>query len=146
VIKVLDNKLGNDVHMLWALSKDFGSSGFRFGVLYSQNDALLRALGNINVFSGVSNPMQMIASKFLKDDDFVDNFLQLSKDKLSASYAIVTRGLDDMGVPYVPAPAGIFVYCDFSSLLSDTSSEAEAKFSELVQNVGRIVMTPGMSW
>ena len=36
--KVLDNDLGDDVHILWGLSKDFGSSGFRCGFLYTQND------------------------------------------------------------------------------------------------------------
>lgn len=54
VISILDNKLGDDVFMLWALSKDFGSSGFRIGTIYSQNTQFMDALSNLSIFSGVS--------------------------------------------------------------------------------------------
>ena len=35
--------LGDNVHIVWAFSKDFGASGLRCGVLVSENQALLRA-------------------------------------------------------------------------------------------------------
>ena len=41
IIRLLDNRLGNNVHFLWGLSKDFGATGFRFGVIYTQNVQLL---------------------------------------------------------------------------------------------------------
>lgn len=43
VVSLLDGVLGNDVHVLWGLSKDLGASGLRVGVLYSQNEELLSA-------------------------------------------------------------------------------------------------------
>ena len=91
VIKILDNKLGNDVHFLWALSKDFGSSGFRFGVLYTQNKLLVKALGNLNIFSGVSNPVQAVTAKMLSDDVFVDKLLDNSRILLENSYPNATE-------------------------------------------------------
>lgn len=54
VISILDNNLGDDVFMIWALSKDFGSSGFRVGTIYSQNAQFMNALSNLSIFSGVS--------------------------------------------------------------------------------------------
>ena len=113
VISAMESDLGNDVHFLWALSKDFASSGFRVGVLYTQNEALLRTLQNLNIFSGVSHPMQMIVAETLTDNEFVDNFLDRSREELVRAYKICTEKLDEMLVPYVVPEAGMFVYADF---------------------------------
>ena len=106
---------------------------------------LLQALANLNIFSGVPNPMQMIVSEILVDDSFVDAFLEESRFHLVSSYNICIRRLEEMVVPYVPAEAGLFVYVDFSSLLPELSFEGEAKFASLIEDVARVVMTPGHS-
>lgn len=133
-------------------SKDFGSSGFRFGVLCTQNKKLVQALGTINIFSSVSHPIQKLISNMLEDDSsFVDEFLEKSGYKLHQSYKKCIASLDDMSIPYVDAIAGMFVYCDFSSLLppppssssSPSSFEREAKFFSIVTKYAHIVMTPG---
>jgi aspartate/methionine/tyrosine aminotransferase len=145
VTKILNNHLGNDVHFLWALSKDFGSSGFRVGVLYTQNQVLNDALGNLNIFSSVSHPMQAVVASLLDDDEFIDEFLETSRTLLKISKSIVTNALDGMDIPYINAQAGIFLYCDFSSLLPEDSFDGEAKLASLIQNEARVVMTPGES-
>lgn len=143
IIRVLNNEMGKDVHQLWGLSKDFGASGFRIGTLYSQNTDLLKALANLNIFSGVSHPMQMILTELLYDDDFINDFLEKSREKLRKGYNLVTRKLDEMVIPYISAQAGLFVYVDFSSLLPEPTFEGEAKFSKLAQDVAHVVLTPG---
>jgi len=130
--------------MLWALSKDFGSSGLRIGILYTQNETLLTALSNLNIFSGVSNPMQMLLSTLLTDDAFVDSFLQESRKRLDFSYNTCTQKFREVGISYVPAEAGLFVYCDFSSILPEISTfENEQIFSNLLNNIARVVLAPG---
>ena len=141
----MKNDLGNDVHHIWALSKDFGASGFRIGTLYTQNNRLLSSLANLNIFSGVSHPMQMIVSEILLDDNFVYQFLSKSREKIRYSYTLCTMKLDEMVIPYVNAKAGIFVYADFSSLLPQPTPEGEAKFTSLLLEAARIFMTPGHS-
>lgn len=145
IIKVLDNKLGNDVHMVWGLSKDFAASGLRVGVLYSQNEMFMQALlaSNISIFSCVSGPIQYVVSELLTDDAFIDHFLEESRDRLRRSYEICVLKLEEMVVPFVPADAGIFVYVDFSSLLPQKTFEWERKLAELMFNYARIVLTPG---
>lgn len=145
VTEILQNKLGNDVHFVWALSKDFGSSGFRAGILYTQNKTILSAYGNLNMFSSLSHPMQAIIAELLSDDEYIDHFLYMNRSLLRSSYDIVTKGLDQMKIPFVPAQAGIFVYCDFSSLLYENSFESEDKLASLIVDYARIVMTPGCS-
>jgi Aspartate/tyrosine/aromatic aminotransferase len=145
IIRVLENHLDNNVHFLWGLSKDFGATGFRFAILYTQNMPLLRSLANLNIFAGVPNPMQMIVADILLDDMFVDAFLEQSRSQLLSSYFICTHKLEEMVIPYIPAEAGLFVYVDFSSLIPEQTFEGEMKFASLIQKVARIVMTPGHS-
>lgn len=145
VTRILENKLGHDVHFIWALSKDFGASGLRVGILYTQNNTILSSFGNINMFSGVGGPMQAIVAKLLSDDDYIDKFLHTSRELLRASYDKVTQGLEEINIPFVPAQAGIFVYCDFSSLLRVNTFEGEDELAELFEQHARIVMTPGSS-
>jgi len=145
VIKLLNNNLGDDVHMIWGLSKDFGASGFRVGVLYTQNSVLLESLANLNMFSGVSHPMQMITAEILTDDVFVDTFLEESRERLVKSYNICIKKLEEMVIPYIPAEAGLFVYVDFSAFLPSKSVEDEEKLTNLMVDYARVLLTPGVS-
>ena len=145
IIKILDNKLGHDVHFVWAISKDFGASGFRFGFVYSQNETFINGLANLNIFAGVSHPIQMVVSELLTDDDFVDVYLDESRGRLRQSYLICVEKLEEMVLPFVPATAGQFVYVDFSSLLKEKTMEWEQKLSQLLIDYGRIILTPGES-
>ena len=144
VLKVLDNDLGDDVHMLWSPSK-IGLSGFRVGVLVTQNEMLLAAMSKLNNLSTVSHPIQILTMQVLTDDSFIDQFLADSRAQLNWSYTICTRKLEEMVIPYIPADAGLFVYADFSSLLPSNTFEGEESFAKLVQNAARVVMTPGFS-
>jgi len=144
IIRILNNELGSDVHMLWAASKDFGASGIRYGVLYSQNELLMEGLASLSTFTCVSGPIQYLMAELLTDDQFVDNFLEESRDRLIHSYNICTSKLEEMVLPFVPAEAGMFVYVDFSSLLPEKTFEWEEKLSDLMFQV-HVVLTPGES-
>lgn len=144
IIRILNNDLRSDVHVVWAASKDFGSSGLRYGVLYSQNELMMEALASPSMFSCVSGPIQYLVSELLTDDVFVDNFLDESRRRLVYNYSICTRKLDEMVLPFIPAEAGMFVYVDFSSLLPEKTFEWEEKLSELMFQA-RLVLAPGES-
>jgi aspartate/methionine/tyrosine aminotransferase len=123
--------------MVLALSKDFGASGLRYAIVYSQNQAFLDGLGTLNIFTGVSGPLQYMVSELLTDDAFVDCFLEESRRRLVTSYELCTRKLEEMVLPFVPAQAGIFAYVDFSSLLQGKTFEWEEKLANLVGFVVR---------
>jgi 1-aminocyclopropane-1-carboxylate synthase len=152
--------------MIWAISKDLGASGVRYAILYSQNEMLLRAMGTMSTFvsylrqhkwlfrktlmtmfsiqSSVGGPMQNLISELLTDDQFMDNFLDESRDRLVHSYNICVSKLEEMVLPFVSAEAGMFVYVDFSSLLPEKTYEWEQRLSDLMFEV-RVVLTPGES-
>lgn len=145
VIKVLDNKLGDDVHFLWALSKDFAASGLRVGVVYSQNEMLLEGLATCSIFTAVSGPIQYLVSELLTDDVFVDHYLDESRRRLNLNYIICAKKLQEMVLPYEAAEAGLFVYVDFSSLLPEKTVEYERELGDLMFKYARLVLTPGES-
>jgi hypothetical protein len=55
----LQPALGPYRHVLWGLSKDWGVSGFRVGVAWTQNQPLYDALCNAAVFTSVPGPVQV---------------------------------------------------------------------------------------
>lgn len=56
------------MHFLWAVSKDFGASGLRVGIIYSQNEIFMQGLATANIFSCVSQPVQYLFAELWTDD------------------------------------------------------------------------------
>jgi histidinol-phosphate/aromatic aminotransferase/cobyric acid decarboxylase-like protein len=50
----LPNYLGNHVHIVAGLSKDFGMAGMRVGYLFSHNQMLHQEVGNLGNFQSLS--------------------------------------------------------------------------------------------
>jgi 1-aminocyclopropane-1-carboxylate synthase len=143
IIKILDNQLKDDVHFVWSISKDFGASGLRFGFVYSHNETFLQGMANLNIFAGVSHPIQMTMSELLTDDDFVDLYLDESRARLNQSYIICIEKIEEMVLPFVPAEAGQFIYMDLSSLLPEKTFEWERRLCQLFVDYARLILTPG---
>jgi 1-aminocyclopropane-1-carboxylate synthase len=87
----------------------------------------------------------MVVAELLTDDEFVDSYLDISRDRLRECYHICICKLEEMVLPFIPAEAGMFVYVDFSSLLPQKTMEWEGKLSQLIMDHARMVLTPGES-
>lgn len=141
--QILSDRASDYLHYSYALSKDFGLSGFRFGLIYSLNDDFIRASGLLNTFSMTSNLTQWVMQKLLEDDAFVSSFISQNKANLTAAYADVVRTLRRCGVPYVPSRGGLFVWADFSEFLeSDTAQGAHDLWMRIYQGAN-VLLTPG---
>ncbi|GMI23140.1 hypothetical protein TrCOL_g6777, partial [Triparma columacea] len=103
VVEIERGLVSSDLGVVWAMSKDFGGSGLRAGVLMTGNEKLKQSMSNISVFSGVSHPMQLMIADVLSDENWVDDYLAYSNEQLRRCYEIVTRTLDEIDVPYVKA-------------------------------------------
>jgi len=113
IVSMLDNKLPGHVHVLWGLSKDFGGSGLRLGVLYSQNRRLLSALGAIDAFQ-VSRALQMMVADVLRDHVFCAQFIKENATRIKRSHDVLMVGLAAVGISVVGPPVGTtFVFADF---------------------------------
>ena len=108
--------LGDRVHVVWGLSKDFGLSGYRVGAVYTHNAALFNAasgfccpcwavfattsprpalralqLSNVAYFAAVSNDTQEVLAGVLEDLPWVDCYLAGNRALLAGLAAGVQR-------------------------------------------------------
>lgn len=134
--------LGDNCHVLYGFSKDFGVSGFRLGAVYTNNKDLIGAWPNIAYFAGASFLVQELLGSVLRDEAFVDAFLAENCRRLRASYEIVARALVVAGIPFVEAVGGMFVWVDLRHLLLGDSELA--LFRALYDEAG-LILTPGES-
>lgn len=144
ITSLLNNALGDNIHVIWGVSKDFGASGVRMGVLYSHNRMLLRALGSCNDAFQVSNITQALLAELLTDDTFLTSFIDQNKQLLFQQYTLVTSHLTTLNIPYVPAASGLFVFFNLQSCMSSVSFEAERALFQRLADIG-VVLTPGES-
>lgn len=140
---IMNERKSDYLHRWYALSKDFGASGFRVGVVHSMNKDFLAAYNNLNGPSMVSNYTQWIFELALADDEFVENYITTNKKLLTANYATAVTALKKLNIPYVPARGSLFVWLDLSEFLDENTQEAESKFwMELYEKTG-VLLTPG---
>lgn len=134
----------NDLlHHVYAFSKDFGISGFRIGVIHSTNRALQRAVTMLNTAHMVSNHTQWILGEVLADEDFVDSYISLSRQRLTEAYAVVVTTLRRCAIGYVPSRGSLFVWADFSEFLDEPTAEGERRlWNDLYRQAG-VLITPG---
>jgi aspartate/methionine/tyrosine aminotransferase len=135
--------LGDRVHVVWAFSKDFGASGLRCGVLFSENEAVLRAVDGLAYWGAVSGDTQWRLAALLDDRDFLASYLGEMRRRLAATYAEVTATLDAHRIPYLPAGGGIFVLCDLRAHLDEPTFAAEDRLWRRLVERANVNLTPG---
>lgn len=137
--------LGPLVHVIWGMSKDFGASGLRVGALYSENQEIATALGNLGYFSTMGNTLQGRVAAVLEDVEWCKEYLAASHESLKRSYDTLWRALGAAGIPSTPASAGLFAWIDLRELLDEPTAEAEAALQKRLFDECRLLLTPGLS-
>jgi len=136
-------QLGDHVHLVWAFSKDFGSSGLRCGVLITENEDVMQSVDALAYWSVVSGDTQHILGEMITDTPWVDDYLAAMRQGLSESYATVTTALDEEGIGYVPAKGAYFFLCDLRGYLDEATWEAEDALWRRILAEANVNLTPG---
>jgi 1-aminocyclopropane-1-carboxylate synthase len=106
------------LHVLYGFSKDLASGGLRLGVLWTRNAALIRALSGLSLFHWTSNISEAIGITMLEEEDWMESFLQTSRERLGARAALARSVLDEYKIPYEKgATAGFFLWLDLRPFL-----------------------------
>lgn len=142
-INIMQQKQSEYLHHWYALSKDFGASGFRVGMVYSLNETFLKAYGNLNAPSMVSNYTQWIFELVLSDHVFIEKYIQNNQKLLTENYLTVVQTLRELKVPYAPARGSLFVWLDLSEFLKEQSQYSESEFWLTLYKETGILLTPG---
>ena len=144
--KVIHQHKSDYLHLWYALSKDFASSGLRVGILHTLNEALIAGFGNSNIPHMVSNLTQWIVSKLLSDNVFLKPYISDNRKSLHKSYKLIINTLKELGISYIPIRGSFFVWADFSKYLKATTQESEDQlWLDIYKNTG-IVLTPGLGF
>ncbi|CAO2209578.1 unnamed protein product [Urochloa humidicola] len=136
------------VHIVYSLSKDLGLPGFRVGVVYSYNDAVVTAARRMSSFTLVSSQTQKALAGMLADGDFAAAYLRTNRERLRERHDHVVAGLARAGVPCLRGNAGLFVWMDMRRMLGggeDATVAGElALWGRLLREV-RLNISPGSS-
>ena len=141
--QVINDEESDYLHMIYGLSKDFGISGMRVGVVYSKNQEFLTSYTNLNAPHMVSNLTQWLVQEVLSDKKFIKKYIASNQKSLTRSYSMVTTTLDDINIPYVPARGSLFVWLDMSEFLSENTEAAEQTLWKSLYEQSGVLLTPG---
>jgi len=131
------------VHLLWGMSKDFGMSGLRLGVLWTNNPKLRAAMETAVTFSCVSGPAQAMTMEVLSDENFVNAFVSYNNRMLRSSLNLVETTLNKHEIPYFPPESGMFIWVDLGEFAATWEDEAE--LYDGLWKQAKIILTPGSS-
>jgi aspartate/methionine/tyrosine aminotransferase len=146
--------LGPYVHWVYALSKDFGLSGMRIGVAYSENEEIRLPMQKLNDLCQVSSSAQRWVAELLRrrndeGEPWPQSFLNVSKDRLATRSRQLTMCFDECGISYLHPTSGLFVWIDLTAYLSTdsglTDSQKEQELYRRLANDFGLLLTPGLS-
>ncbi|GMY23750.1 1-aminocyclopropane-1-carboxylate synthase 1 isoform X1 [Fagus crenata] len=134
------------IHIIYSLSKDMGLPGFRVGIVYSYNDAVVSCGRKMSSFGLVSSQTQHLLASMLSDEEFVGNFLSESSKRLAKRHNMFTKGLEQVGITCLKSSAGLFVWMDLRRLLKEQTVEAEMVLWRLIIKDVKLNVSPGSSF
>jgi aspartate/methionine/tyrosine aminotransferase len=108
----ISENMKNRVHILWGMSKDFCVNGLRIGACISRSENVVNALNAIGFFHNINSVTDVLLQRYLGDEVWVDEFISNNNSMLKDMYKLTQHRLDKMGVPFLPATAGFFVWMD----------------------------------
>lgn len=136
----------NLIHIVYSLSKDMGFPGFRVGIIYSYNDAVVSCARKMSSFGLVSSQTQHLIAKMLSDDEFVEKFISESARRLAERHNAFTWGLSQVGIGCLKSNAGLFLWMDLHHLLKEQTCEAEMELWRVIINEVKLNVSPGSSF
>lgn len=146
VIEEVENCNKDLIHIVYSLSKDMGLPGFRVGIVYSYNDAVVSCSRKMSSFGLVSSQTQRLLASMLDDDVFVSNFLSESSKRLKKRYENFTKGLEEVGITCLKSNAGLFFWMDLQRLLKEPTFEGEMALWLVIVNEVKLNVSPGSSF
>ncbi|XP_027085083.2 1-aminocyclopropane-1-carboxylate synthase [Coffea arabica] len=134
------------VHLVYSLSKDLGFPGFRVGILYSYNDAVVSCARKMSSFGLVSTQTQHLIASMLSDETFTDKIISTSSERLAARHGLFTRGLAQVGIGTLKSSAGLYFWMDLRRLLRESTFEAEMELWRIIIHEVKLNVSPGLSF
>uniref|UniRef100_M3Y435 1-aminocyclopropane-1-carboxylate synthase homolog (inactive) like n=1 Tax=Mustela putorius furo TaxID=9669 RepID=M3Y435_MUSPF len=116
----------NRTHVIWGTSKDFGISGFRFGVLYTHNKEVASAVSSFGYLHGISGIAQYKLCRLLQDQEWIDTvYLPTYRSRLQKAHRYITKKLKALGIPFLNRGSGLYIWINLQVYLDPCTFEEE---------------------
>ncbi|OWF56070.1 probable inactive 1-aminocyclopropane-1-carboxylate synthase-like protein 2 [Mizuhopecten yessoensis] len=131
-------------HFIWGLSKDFGLSGFRCGVVYSHDVRVINYLQKMATFCSIPAPTQLLINDILSDTEWIDKtYFPTYYTRAKENHKLVKDVLDDFKIPTSYSCENvIFFWMDLSQFLNERTKEEEIKLFNKFMDTG-LYICPG---
>ncbi|TGZ76173.1 ACC synthase [Ascodesmis nigricans] len=127
----------NNLHILYGMSKDFGSNGLRLGCLITRHQDLKSSLLGVGRFPWASSASDVLWTKFLLDEEFKARYFATNSQRIAESYMFLREWLQERRIPFVEGTThGFFMWVDMRELLGDQGREGERRLMEKLLEVG----------
>ncbi|KVI06888.1 1-aminocyclopropane-1-carboxylate synthase 9-like [Cynara cardunculus var. scolymus] len=135
----------NLVHVVYSLSKDLGLSGFRVGLIYSNNEMVISAATKMSSFGLISSQTQHLVSNILHDKKFIKYYMKENARRLKKRHEMLVSKLKRIGIQCLRSNAGLFCWVDMRHLLSSNTFEAEFDLWKKILCDVKLNISPGSS-
>lgn len=133
------------IHVVYGFAKDFGLSGYKVGVLYTENAAVRRAAQAFAYFHSVSMLTQRTLAHLLSDDRLPEFFTRM-RARLKTSYDHAAGELRGCSIPHLPVRGGIVLWLDLRSMLRDPTHEEEMRVCKELFHARKLSISPGQAF
>ncbi|KAI1422005.1 1-aminocyclopropane-1-carboxylate synthase 7 [Xylaria sp. FL1777] len=138
-------QIGGDqsrVHVVWSISKDFGSNGFRMGCCVTQANRALHVGLALAANTQVSS-LTAIFTTALLTSSRLPSLLETNASRLAEAYGVMTTFLKLHNIEYIRVSHGPFV---FAKVVADAASwEDESRAVACCKEAG-VVISAGKSY
>ncbi|CAN1156734.1 1-aminocyclopropane-1-carboxylate synthase, partial [Linum perenne] len=86
------------IHIVYSLSKDLGVPGFRVGMIYSEDYAVVSAATKMSSFGLVSSQTQHLLCKMLSDRKMMSEYMEENRNRLRTRKEAMVKGLEEAGI------------------------------------------------
>ncbi|XP_068657369.1 1-aminocyclopropane-1-carboxylate synthase 3-like [Aristolochia californica] len=118
-------KIRDQIHIVYSLSKDLGLPGFRVGAIYSENETVISAATKMSSFGLVSSQTQYLLAQMLGDEKFTSSYMVENQRRLRQRHDQLVSGLETAGIRCLKSNAGLFCWVDMRHLLSSKTVASE---------------------
>jgi aspartate/methionine/tyrosine aminotransferase len=133
------------IHVVYGFAKDFGLSGFKVGVLHSENPEVIGAVQNCAYFHAVSMQTQRTLANLLNHPG-LDRFLDTMRRRLHKSCERAATLLSDPGIAYLPPEGGIVLWLDLRPFLDPCTFKEELRLFQDLFDSCRVSVSPGQAF
>ncbi|KAK8092443.1 uncharacterized protein PG998_014928 [Apiospora kogelbergensis] len=130
------------VHVIWSISKDFGSSGFRMGCCVTQHNRAMQVGAALAANTQVSS-LTAIFTTALLNSSKLPSLLKTNASRLADAYNTVKSVFDRLGLRYIPVSHGPFIFVRIAP--NATSWEEESLAISCCKEMG-VVLSPGKAY